>query len=71
VLRLFFIIACIWLFFSLFGKPLFGFVFKQATKSTFGDPAGNKQKNKKQNNNVRSIIPDDVGNYVDFIEVKS
>ncbi|GHT68525.1 hypothetical protein FACS189452_08350 [Bacteroidia bacterium] len=59
------------MFFSLFGKPLLGFVFKQATKSAFGKPTDKKQKNKKQDSNTRSIIPDDVGNYVDFTEVKS
>jgi hypothetical protein len=72
VLRILFIFACIWLVLSLFGRQLLMFVFKQGAKSSVNEQR-RKQKRSKQDKgtSIDAVIPDDVGKYVDFTEIKS
>ena len=73
MLRILFILACIWLFFVLFGKPLMRFLFGRAVKSAAANARSQNRQNSKPSSPAeqRPIIPDDVGSYVDFTEEKS
>jgi hypothetical protein len=68
VLRILLIFACIWLFLGLFGKQLL-LLFNSG-----GARAGTSSSDKKRRSQKDArgkIIPDDMGDYVDYTEVKS
>lgn len=78
LLTILFFIAAVWLIFRLFGTQINAFIVRRMARRFGMDEEMFNQKSKtkddmtgrKNNSQPENIVPDDVGEYVDFEEIK-
>ncbi|MDR1227079.1 MAG: hypothetical protein LBK47_09320 [Prevotellaceae bacterium] len=78
LLSILFVFACIWLFFRLFGRYILLFVVSRFAKRFGIDPkqfSGDRKQrqtpsNDSHSSDTKGVVPDDMGEYVDFEDVE-